>query len=115
MNGIQIESVKSASSTPLTKIIFLRSRTFTTISFIDSAFSFREALRVNESSDFFQSFTDARPGPKNLVRLISVNSVFPDSGNGLEIAPMFGGITALRSHAGLDDHLRRFGHDVLIG
>ena len=105
---------QKANSTPLTKIIFLRSRTFTTTSFIDSAFSFREALRMNESSDFFQSFTDARPGPENLVRLISVNSVFSDSGNGLEIAPMFGGITALRSHAGLDDHLRRFGYDIFV-
>src|SRR5258705_770443 len=109
-----IESVKSASSTPLTKIIFLRSRTFTTTSFIESAFGFREALRVNEPGDFFETFADTRSGPEDLVRLIGVDSVLPHSGNGLEIAPMFDGFAALRSHTGLDDHLRRFGHDVFV-
>src|SRR5436309_3556035 len=109
-----IESVKSASSTPLTTIIFLRSRTFTTTSFTHSVFGFRETLRVYESRDFFQSFADARSGSENLVRLIGVDSVFPHSRNGLEIAPMLGGVAALRSHTGLDDHLRRFGHDVLV-
>src|SRR6266513_2761384 len=108
-----IESAKSVSSTPLTKIIFLRSRTFTTTSFIDSTVGFREALRMNEPGDFFETFADTRSGPENLVRLIGVDSVLPHGGNGLEIAPMFGGFAALRSHAGLDGPLRRFGHDVL--
>src|SRR6266576_445234 len=109
-----IESAKSVSSTPLTKIIFLRSRTFTTTSSIESTVGFREALRMNEPGDFFETFADTRSGPENLVRLIGVDSVLPHGGNGLEIAPMFGGFAALRSHAGLDDHLRRFDHDVFV-
>ncbi len=84
-----MDSANRANSTPLTKIIFLRSRTFTTTSFTESAFSFREALRMHEASDFFQPFADARSGPEDFVRRVSIDAALLHGGNGLEIAPMF--------------------------
>src|SRR5919106_2355457 len=109
------ESANKANSTPLTKIIFLRSRTFTATSFIQSAFGVREALRMHEAGDCFQTLADARSGPQDFVGRIGVDAPLFYGGNGLEIAPMFGRLAAVRSHASLDDHLRRFCHHVLVG
>src|SRR3990170_7322096 len=109
------DSANKANSTPLTKIIFLRSRTFTATSFIGSTFGFREALRVHEAGDFFQSFADARSGPQDFIGRVGIDPALFHGGNGLEIRPVFGGFTALRSHACFDDDSRRFCYDILIG
>src|SRR6478672_372739 len=58
----------------LTRIIFLRSSTFTAGSF--SGVSPVEALRMYEPSQFFESITDARPRPEYLVRVVSINTPF---------------------------------------
>ena len=69
-----MDSANKANSTPLTKIIFLRSRTFTATSFTESRFSFREALRMHEAGDFFQPFADARSGPEDFVRRVGIDA-----------------------------------------
>src|SRR5919109_3247614 len=109
------DSPNRASSAPLTQIIFLRLRTFTAPSFTDSAFGLGEAFRMHEAGDFFQSFANAGSWPQDLVRWIGINAPFLHSGNGLEIRPVFGGPTAVRSHARFDDDLRRFCDQVLVG
>jgi hypothetical protein len=58
----------------LTRIIFLRSSTFTAGSF--RGVSLVEALRMYEPSQFFESIADARPRPEYLVRVVSINTPF---------------------------------------
>ena len=109
-----MDSTSRANRSPLTQIIFLRSRTFTSTSSIESGCGFREALRMDETGDFFQSLADPRSGPENLVGWIRIDASLFHSGNRLEISPIFDGRSALRSHTGLDDDLRCFGNHVLI-
>src|SRR5262245_7765697 len=109
-----MDTASRANSHPLTQIIFLRSRTCTSTSFIGSTFEFYEAFRMHEASDFFQSLVDAWPGPQNLVGWIAIDALLLHRRNGFEIGPMFGGLVALGSHASFDDYLRRFGNDVLV-
>src|SRR3954468_6629599 len=100
-----MDSANKANSTPLTKIIFLRSRTFTTTSFTESRFSFCEALRMHEAGDFAQPFADARSGPEDFVGRVSIDAALLHGGNGLEIAPISSDTAAVRSHTGFDDDL----------
>src|SRR3989304_3902177 len=109
------ESAKRISSTPLTKIIFLRSRTFTATSWVETALGFGEALRMHEAGDFLQSFADPRAGAQNLVGSIVIDTLFFHGRDGLEILPPLGGLFALRSHACFDDDSRRFCYDILSG
>src|SRR5262245_9285091 len=109
-----MDSTSRANSSPLTQIIFLRLRTFTSISSIESGFRFHEALRMHQAGDFFQSLADPRSWPENLVGWIRIDASLFHGGNRLEIAPIFVGRSALGSHTGLDDDLRRFGNDVLV-
>src|SRR4249920_747800 len=108
------DSTSRANSSPLTQIIFLRSRTFTSTSSIESRFGFYEALRMQQTGDFFQSLSDPRSGPENLVGWIRIDTSLFYGRNRLEIAPIFGGRPALRPHAGPDDDLRCFGYHVLV-
>src|SRR5687768_2159078 len=107
-----VENASKANSTPLTQIIFLRSRTFTAVSFVYSVLGCREALRVYQAGDFFQSFADARSGPQDLVGRVGIDTSFFHGGDRFEIGPMFGRFAALRAHAGFDDHLRRFSDHI---
>src|SRR5687767_13126236 len=109
-----MENASKANSTPLTQIIFLRSRTFTAVSFVYSVLGCREALRVYQAGDFFESFADARSGPQDLVGRIRIDAPFFDGGNRLEIGPMLDGFAAFRSHAGFDDYLRRSSDHIFI-
>ncbi len=69
---------------------------------------------MHEAGDFFQSLADPRSGPENLVGRIRIDAPLFHSGNRLQISPIFERRSALRSHAGLDDDLRCFGHHVLV-
>src|SRR5918992_400133 len=109
------ENARRDNSTPLTQIIFLRSRTFTAVSFVYSVLGCCEAFRVYQAGDLFQSFADARSGSEYLVGRIGIDASFFHGGNRLEIRPMLGGFAAFRSHAGFDDHLRRSSDHVLVG
>src|SRR4029077_8506025 len=110
-----MDSTSRANRSPLTQIIFLRSRTFTAISSLESGFGFREALGMHHAGDFLQSLANPRSGPKNFVRWIRIDAPLFYSGNRLEISPMLCGCCALQSHARLDDDLRRFRHHVFVG
>src|SRR4029077_8215686 len=109
-----MDSASRANSSPLTQIIFLRSRTFTSTSSIESGFGFYKALRMHQAGDFFQSLSDPRPRPENLLGWIRIDASLFHSGNRPEISPIFGGRSLLRSHTGLDDDLRCFGYHVLV-
>ena len=69
---------------------------------------------MHQTGDFFQSLADPRSGPENLVGWIRIDAPLFHGGNGLEVAPIFGGRSALRSHTGLDDDLRCFGYHILV-
>src|SRR6516164_8659826 len=69
---------------------------------------------MHQAGDFFQSLSDPRSGPENLVGRIRIDTPLSYSGNRLEISPIFGGRSALRSHTGLNDDLRCFGYHVFF-
>src|SRR5688572_2260792 len=83
------ESASRASSTPLTQIIFLRSRTFTSALTVRAALGFFETFRMHQAGDFSQSLADARAGAENLIGLIGVDASISHCGNGLQIFPVF--------------------------
>src|SRR4029434_5685190 len=111
---VTMDSTSRVNSNPLTQIIFLRSRTFTSTSSIESRFGFSEALRMHEAGDFFQSLSNARSGPENFVGWIRIDAPLFHSRNRLEISPIFDGRAALRSHSGLDDNPLCYGSHVLV-
>src|ERR1700757_5008964 len=109
-----MDRASKASSVPFTQSIFLRSRTFTLTSILESASRLRKAFRMNESGNFFQTFSHPWAGPENFIGGVSEAPPLFNGGNRLKISPMLGRRRAFRSHACLDDHLRRFGHDELV-
>src|SRR5919108_1870963 len=110
-----IDRIMPRKRMPLTSIILLRSRTFTSTLPVAVAVCGAEALRMNQPGQLRQRLAETRSWPQDFVGPVGVNAPLSHRGNGLEICPAFNGRVPLRSHAGLDDDFRRSGHHVLVG
>src|SRR6266850_1235774 len=110
------DRIKSRKRHPLTRIIFLRFRTFT--STLPVAFvvrRVREAFRMNEACKLRQGLADPRSRAQNFVGWVGIDPSVGYRGNRFEIAPTVPGLLSLRPHARFDNDLRRLGHYVLFG
>src|SRR5262249_9753096 len=78
------DNSKRRNRQPLTRIIFLRSRTFTsTLPTGCVIWSGHEAFGLNETGDLFQSLPDSRARAKDLVRWITIDASIFHSGDRL--------------------------------
>src|SRR5262249_59118404 len=81
------ETTSKARRTLLTRMSFLRSRTFTAASFSGRGLGCVETLRMYQASDFLQTFAYARSRPEYLIRVVRINTPFFYRRNRFEIAP----------------------------
>src|SRR5918996_1971062 len=82
------ERIKKRKRAPLTRIIFLRFRTFTCALLARLTIrSSHKTFRVNEAGKFRQGFPHSRPGTQDLVGWVRVDSLISHSRHRFEIGP----------------------------